>query len=101
MTLELNRRPDPLSPALIQSIQIPENCEGLFCGDCVSKVNGESVSEKTFSGLNYCGYCCWCHFVQFILDVSFFSISYSISLSLIFSCYYISFLFYNMYLFVL
>lgn len=50
LTLAINKRSDALSPAVIQSIQKPENCEGIFCGDCVSRVNGQSVAEISFSG---------------------------------------------------
>jgi hypothetical protein len=49
LTLAANKKSDAMSPAVIQSIQQPDNCEGIYCGDCVSRVNGESLTGVTFS----------------------------------------------------
>jgi hypothetical protein len=50
LTLAINHKADAMSPATVLSIQRPENCEGIFCGDSVSRVNGQGVSGMTFSG---------------------------------------------------
>ena len=55
LTLAANVKNVQVSPAVVQSIQNPENCEGVFVGDCVSRINGVSVN-----GLNFQGTLCSC-----------------------------------------
>jgi hypothetical protein len=50
LTLAANVKNVTVSPTVVQSIQTPENCEGICIGDCVSRINGVSVNGTNFAG---------------------------------------------------
>jgi hypothetical protein len=51
LTLAANVKNVAVSPAVVQSIQTPEYCDGIGIGDCVSRINGVSVNGLNFTGV--------------------------------------------------
>ena len=67
ITLAANMKNVQVSPAVVQSIQSPENCPLVCVGDCLSRINGASVNGLNFSGTCDVVWCCGVAFFCLLL----------------------------------